>query len=130
MVAGIALVAFGLHEALAHVDEPLPIEAAAALLGGTALYLLAHVAFYWRNTAAWKVQRLVAAIVLGALIAAATLVDALAAVALTAVTIGALVVYENAHYAEARHEIRGAMLLHGHGHGPGAGPDGSTPGER
>ena len=32
-----------------HVDEPLKLVPAVALLGGAALYLLAHVAFRWRN---------------------------------------------------------------------------------
>ena len=38
-----------MKKTLAHVDEPLELVPAVALLGGTALYLLAHVAFRWRN---------------------------------------------------------------------------------
>ena len=49
MVAGIVLGALGLHETLAHVDEPLDAVHAFALLGGTAIYLLAHVALRLRN---------------------------------------------------------------------------------
>ena len=49
MVAGIVLVALGLKKTLEHVEDPLKIEVAAAMLGGTAIYLLAHVAFRWRN---------------------------------------------------------------------------------
>ena len=44
MVAGIVLAAFGLEETLAHVGDPLEAVAAFALLGGVAIYLLAHVA--------------------------------------------------------------------------------------
>ena len=44
MVAGIVLAAFGLEETLAHVGDPLEAVPAFALLGGIAIYLLAHVA--------------------------------------------------------------------------------------
>ena len=64
MVAGIVLLALGLKKTLEHVDEPLKLVPAAALLGGTALYLLAHVAFRWRNVHRFSYQRLVAAVVL------------------------------------------------------------------
>ena len=58
MVAGIVLVALGLKKTLEHTGEPLAIEVATALLGGTALYLLAHVAFRWRNVHRVSRQRL------------------------------------------------------------------------
>ena len=45
MVAGIVLLALGLKKTLGHVEDPLKLVPAVALLGGTALYLLAHVAF-------------------------------------------------------------------------------------
>ena len=51
---------------------------AAALLGGIALYLLAHVAFRWRNVHRFSVQRLVGAVVLVALVPLAVEVPALA----------------------------------------------------
>ena len=57
MVAGIVLLALGLKKTLEHVDEPLKIVPAAALLGGTAIYLLAHVAFRWRNVHRFSWQR-------------------------------------------------------------------------
>ena len=44
MIAGIVLVAFGLKTTIAHVGDPLGAIPAVALLGGAALYLLAHVA--------------------------------------------------------------------------------------
>ena len=82
MVAGIVLGAFGLHEILAHPDEPLDAVHSFALLGGTAIYLLAHVALRLRNAHTINVERLALAFVLFAVIPAAIHVDAL-------VTIGA-----------------------------------------
>ena len=61
MVAGIVLVALGLKKTLEHVDDPLKVVPAAALLGGTAIYLLAHVAFRWRNVHRFSWQRLIVA---------------------------------------------------------------------
>jgi low temperature requirement protein LtrA len=49
MVAGIALIAVGLKRTLIAVDEPLKLVPALALLGGAAMYLLAHVAFRLRS---------------------------------------------------------------------------------
>src|SRR3954465_13240088 len=68
MVAGIVLLALGLKKTFAHVEDPLKLVPAAALLGGTALYLLAHVAFRLRNSHSVSVRRLIAAIVLLALL--------------------------------------------------------------
>ena len=49
MVAGIVLVALGLEHTLAHVDDALDGVHRFALLGGVAIYLLAHVALRLRN---------------------------------------------------------------------------------
>src|SRR5262245_27250436 len=49
MVAGIIMVAFGMEQTLAHVGDHLHTVPAFALYGGTALYLLAHVALRLRN---------------------------------------------------------------------------------
>ena len=67
MVAGIVLAAFGLEETLAHVHDPLESTPAFGLLGGTAVYLLAHVALRLRNAHTLNRQRLVLALVLIAL---------------------------------------------------------------
>ena len=77
MVAGIVLLALGMKKTLGHVDDPLKTVPAAAMLGGTAVYLLAHVAFRWRNVHRFSTQRLAAAILLCALIPLATELDAL-----------------------------------------------------
>ena len=45
MVAGIVLVALGMKKTLGDVEDRLKLVPAAALFGGTSLYLLAHVAF-------------------------------------------------------------------------------------
>ena len=63
MVAGIVLVALALKKTLGDVDEPLKLLPAFALLGGLALYLLAHVAFRYRTIHTLNRQRLVLAIV-------------------------------------------------------------------
>src|SRR5918999_1884463 len=57
MVAGIVLVALGLKKTIEHVGDPLQLVPAAAMLGGTALYPLAHGAFRWRNVQRVSVQR-------------------------------------------------------------------------
>jgi len=45
MVAGIVLLALGVKKTLGDVDDPLKLVPAIALCGGTALYLVAQVAF-------------------------------------------------------------------------------------
>ena len=61
MVAGIVLLALGMKKSLEHVGDPLHTVPAAALLGGVAVYLLAHVAFRWRIVHRFSSQRLVCA---------------------------------------------------------------------
>jgi low temperature requirement protein LtrA len=106
MVAGIVLVALGMKKTLAHVDEPLKLIPAIGLLGGTALYLLAHVAFRLRNLHTLNRQRLVCAALLVALIPVALAVPALATVAGLAAILAALIGYEVVRFAELRHRIR------------------------
>jgi low temperature requirement protein LtrA len=106
MVAGIVLVALGLKKTLEHVDEPLKLVPAAALLGGAALYLLAHVAFRLRNVRTLNRQRLVAAAVFLALIPLGREAPALATLALAAILLSALIAYEAIRFAEARERIR------------------------
>ena len=49
LVAGIVLAAFGLHETLAHVSDPLALVPAFGLLGGVALYMVGHVVIRYRH---------------------------------------------------------------------------------
>ena len=106
MVAGIVLMALGLKKTLEHVDDPLKVVPAFALLGGGALYLLAHVAFRWRNIHRFSWQRLIAAVLLLALVPAAVEIASLATLALIAAVLAALVVYETVHFAELRDRLR------------------------
>ena len=106
MVAGIVLVALGLKKTLGHVEDPLKIEVATAMLGGTAIYLLAHVAFRWRNVHRLNVARLICAAVLVALIPLATEIASLATLAIALALLAALIAYETAHFAELRNRLR------------------------
>jgi low temperature requirement protein LtrA len=116
MVAGIVLLALGLKKTLAHVDDPLKLVPAVALLGGTALYLVAHVAFRWRNVHRFSPQRLVCALALLALIPAAVELPALATLGIAAALLAALIAYESVRFAELRDRLR-------HGAAPQPVPD-------
>jgi low temperature requirement protein LtrA len=113
MVAGIVLVALGLKKTLEHVGDPLELEAAVAMLGGTALYLLAHVAFRWRNVHRFSSQRLLGAVVLAALIPLALELPALATVALLVGALAVLIAYETVHFAELRDRLRHQLAAEG-----------------
>jgi low temperature requirement protein LtrA len=106
MVAGIVLVALGLKKTLGDVEEPLKIEVATAMLGGTAIYLLAHVAFRWRNVQRLNVARLVNAAVLFALIPLAIEIASLATLAIVLALLAALIAYETVHFADLRDRLR------------------------
>jgi low temperature requirement protein LtrA len=106
MVAGIVLIALGMKKTLAHVEEHLHTVPAAALLGGTALYLLAHVAFRYRHVRTLNTRRLGLATVLVALIPAATALPALATLAVVTALLIGLIVYETRSYGPARERVR------------------------
>jgi low temperature requirement protein LtrA len=112
MIAGIVLLALGLKKTLEHVDEPLSTVAAAALVGGTALYLLGHVAFRLRVVQTLNKQRLVVAIALLAFAPVADEPDALVTVAVVAAVLWALIIFEVVRFAEFRARTRNE-LLHG-----------------
>jgi low temperature requirement protein LtrA len=106
MVAGIVLGALGLEETLHHVGEPLEGPHAAALLGGTALYLLAHVAMRLRNARTVSRTRLGLAAVLLASIPLAQVVDSLATLAAVNVLLWAMIAYETHLYDDRRYNLR------------------------
>jgi low temperature requirement protein LtrA len=108
MVAGIVLVALGLKMTIAHVDEPLRPETAFALVGGFAIYLLAHVAFRYRNIHTVNRRRLAVALVLLAAAPVADEVDAIAVLAVVASLAVALIAYEAIRFADERDHIRHA----------------------
>jgi low temperature requirement protein LtrA len=106
MVAGIVLVALGMKTTIGHVDDPLTVETATALIGGFCIYLLAHVAFRWRNVHSINRRRLFLGIGLLALIPLGVELPALATLSiLTAIACG-LIAYETIRYAEHRDRIR------------------------
>ena len=110
MVAGIVLGALGMEATLAHVDTPLDTVHTFALLGGTAIYLLAHVALRLRNARTVNVERLVVAVLLFALIPVATRVDALYAVVAVNVLLWAMIAFETLYvYDERRYQLRHDM---------------------
>lgn len=106
MIAGIVLLALGLKKTIVDVEEPLKLIPAVAMLGGTALYLLAHIAFRLRNVHSLNRQRLLVAALLVALVPAGTELPALATLAILAGVLSALIAYEAHRFAEARHRIR------------------------
>jgi low temperature requirement protein LtrA len=106
MIAGVVLAAFGIKKALHHVDEPLALVPAVALAGGVGLYLLAHVAFKRRVMGTWSTQRVVAAVVIIALIPLWHEVDALVALAGITALVAALILYETVRFAAVRDEER------------------------
>jgi len=114
MVAGIVLVALGMKKTLGDVEEPLKLVPTFALLGGTALYLLAHVGFRLRNLHTVSQRRLGLAIVLLALVPVVyeLKIPALAALAILAAALVGLIVSETRMYGENRARVRNE-LRHG-----------------
>jgi low temperature requirement protein LtrA len=106
MVAGIILVALGLKKTIEHVDEPLKIVPAFALVGGFAIYLLAHVAFRWRNVHTVNRRRLGLGLGLFVLLPLAVEVPALATLAIVTAVACLLITYEAVRYAEHRDRVR------------------------
>jgi Bacterial low temperature requirement A protein (LtrA) len=89
-----------------HVDDPLKLVPAAALLGGAAIYLLAHVAFRLRNMYTLSTRRLVCAFVLLALLPAGAALPALLTLGMLAALLSLLIAYEALRYADVRDRVR------------------------
>lgn len=113
LIAGIVISALGVKEVLGHADssEPLGWFGAAALAGGTSLYLAGHGLFWRRVGGVWNYWRLGAATVLLALLPGIALLVPLAALAIVVAIVLALVVIETTRYAEKRAEIREAAAI-------------------
>jgi low temperature requirement protein LtrA len=114
MVAGIVLVALGVKKTLGHVEEPLKLVPAAALLGGTAMYLLAHVAFRYRHIRTLNSRRLGLALLLVAFVAVAVEIAALVTLGVLATALALLIVVETRSYGASRARLR-HDLRHGGG---------------
>ena len=110
MVAGIVLLALGLKKTLGHVEDPLKVVPAVALLGGTAIYLLAHVAFRMRNVRRFSTQRLLSAVLLLALLPAAFELPSLATLGLLTAVLAVLIAYEARRFAELRDRLRHQLV--------------------
>jgi low temperature requirement protein LtrA len=101
-----ALVALGMKTTLSHVDEPLRIVPAVALLGGTALYLLAHVAFRYRHVHSLNTRRLGLAVLLVASLPLAAEIPALATAGALAAALTLLIAIETHSYGQSRERLR------------------------
>jgi low temperature requirement protein LtrA len=106
MIAGIVLFALGLKTTLHHVGTALDAVPAVGLCAGAALYLVGHIAFLWRTTGRVFRRRTVGALLLLALVPAATTMPALAALALVSGICSLVVAYEAIRYRESRVRVR------------------------
>jgi low temperature requirement protein LtrA len=106
MVAGIVLVALGLKTTLSHVEDPLEIVPAFALLGGVSMYLLGLVGFRFRHVHTMNRRRLGLAVLLLALLPAATNMPALVTVAVVAAVLAVVIGFETISYGEGRGRVR------------------------
>ncbi len=109
MIAGIVLLALGMKKTLGHVEDPLKAVPAIGLCGGVALYLLAHIAFRWRNVHSLSRTRLTATVACLALLPVAMEAPALVALAGVAAVLVALIAYEAVAYREARARVRATV---------------------
>jgi hypothetical protein len=76
------------------------------MFGGATMYLLAHVAFRFRNVHTLNRQRLAVALLCLALIPLAVEIPALASLGILAGVLALLIAYEAIRFAEARDRIR------------------------
>ncbi|HEX5990452.1 MAG TPA: low temperature requirement protein A [Solirubrobacterales bacterium] len=106
MVAGIVLIALGMKVTIGHYDEHLHAEAAFALLGGVATFLVGLVAFRYRQVHTVNRRRLGMAIVLLFLIPVATAIPALLTLAIALVLIWVVIFADHRQYGSRRDELR------------------------
>jgi low temperature requirement protein LtrA len=108
MVAGIVLFALALKQSLGHLGDELDTVPAVALCAGPAMYLLAHDAMRFRASRTYNSRRVLAVVVLLALIPGALYWPALAALAAVTAACWALVAWEALRYPDTRARIRHA----------------------
>jgi low temperature requirement protein LtrA len=111
MVAGIVLFALAMKKTLEDVDDPLKSVPAAALCGGLALYMLAHVISRYRISGTIGHGRPVAFVALLAILPLAVEVPAIGALAIVTAVFVALITYEALRYRESRARIRGGVPI-------------------
>jgi low temperature requirement protein LtrA len=114
MIIGIIFLSLGLKKVLSYVGggdghsltDPLYGIPLVALYGGASLYLLAHVAFRWRNIHSVNVPRTVVAVLLLTLVPLVAALPALATLALLAAILVGMIAFEAIRYAAARDAVR------------------------
>jgi low temperature requirement protein LtrA len=117
MIAGVVLLALGLKTVLELVggegpqgppdlSASLELVPLSAMYGGVALYLLAHVAFRFRNVRTINVQRVAAAVVVAAVLPAAAQLPALGSLALLVAIMVLLIAFEAFRFADVRERVR------------------------
>jgi low temperature requirement protein LtrA len=114
MVAGIVLTALGMKKTLAEVGESLDVVIATAMLGGVAVYLLAHVAFRYRNVHSVNIHRLACAALLLVFIPVAVEVPALVTLAFIAGALTVLIALEGVRFAGSRERVRRELASEPH----------------
>ena len=95
---------------LADVGHPLRWETAIALVGGPALYLLAHVAFKRRALGTLSSQRLIAVAALVACVPIAHRFAALTVVGAVGTILWSTLVFELVRFASTRRDVRNGAL--------------------
>ena len=116
MVVGIVFLALGMKNVVGYVSDstdhdltdPLTGMPLVALYAGTALYLLAHIAFRLRNLHRVNPQRLAVALLLLVLVPVAWHLPALASLAVVAAVMAGLIAYESRRSGGVRDELRHA----------------------
>ncbi len=114
MIIGVIMTALGLKKVLSYVAgnggytlaDSIYGVPLAALYGGAALYLLAHVRFTFCLTGAVNRARLAVVVLLVALTPLVARLPALATLTVLTAVLVALIAYETVRYAEQRHAIR------------------------
>jgi low temperature requirement protein LtrA len=109
MVAGIVLLALGMKKTLGHVEEPLKLVPAFAMLAGTSIYLMAHIAFRWRNVHRFSPRRLFVALLICALIPLALEIPALATLAILFAVLVTSISYEYFRFGDIRTRLRATL---------------------
>ncbi len=106
MVAGIALLAVGVKQTVTDVDAHLALVTAFALTGGAALFLITQFAFRLRLRGTYGYRRVVAAVVVLALLPLHSQLSALAMLGAVSAVLVAMIAYEAVRYADARDRVR------------------------
>ncbi len=108
LFAAVITVAFGVEEVIAHAGEtePLGLFSAVALMGGLALYLLAHTALWKRIDGVWAKPRLLTTLLLVAAVPLAATSPPLVALGGTLLVLVALLAFESTRYADVRRNLR------------------------